>query len=292
MSKDQHYFEINVPSVEKSREEDINLEETLTIEKEIFFWELIFPNFKIKSFTFIITSIQVLFFLITWLYYIAMDSAWECVLYKFGAGFEPAIRHNFEIHRLFLMPMFLHYDLNHMIGNMIMQAMILFHLEACYPKKIVIGIYFFSNLGGSILSNMVYLNLIKIGASFSIFGCFAFEIISLINKHHEIIFKSRARFTLACLFCGILSFPILRVYDNRAKIKTLRLLKIILFYGGIIFYNVIYIVMGVNAGIDKEMVNNKVEEDENFHWLRLLTNSKAIKKPNDDVVVDNVGHLG
>ena len=184
-----------------------------------------------------------MFFFITWFYCVATNSIWECVLYKFGAGFEPAIKHNFEIHRLFLMPMFLHYDLNHLISNMIGQAMVLFHLEASYSKKIVIAIYFFSNLGGNILSNMVHWQFIKVGASLAIFGCLAFEIINLINQNHEIIFKSKARFSLACFLCGILSLPILRVYDNRTKIKTCRQLKIILFYGVLIVYNVIIIII-------------------------------------------------
>lgn len=291
MSKEQkHYFEIDVPQQQPTQKiEEDNLQENLHSEpEEISFWSLVFPNFTIKSFTFIICSIQIGFYFLTFLYYYITNESWDCVLYHFGAGYEPAIRYKYEVHR-FLMPMFLHYNFEHLIMNILCQMMIIFHLEANYPKNIVIFIYFLSSLGGLILSNMVYWNLIKIGCSLALFGCFAFEIIHLINKNHEIIFKSKCRFALTALFCNILALPMLRVYDNRMKIRTQRNLKLIGFYGIIFLYFLIYIIIAIYAGIDKERQGEKPHRDENFHWRVLSEWKTEEKKP---VLVDNIGHLG
>ena len=297
MSKDQHYFEIDVPQIPKPPNENPDLVDNLTEMKieETSFLDLIFPNFKLKSFTFIISVLQMLLYVFTCIYYYAKDSIWECVLYKFGAGFEPAIRNNFEIYRLFFTPIFLHYNLYHLLSNILGQAIILFHLEASYSKITVISLYFLSHLGGAILSNMVYFQLIRVGASLALFGSFAFEIINLINKNSGIIFNNKWRFGVCCIFCGILSFPILRVFDNKSKIKTYKQLKLILFYFFIALYFVVYIIFSINTGINFEKENDKPARDENFHWIRLLfvqDSSNSSNKNKSPAVVDDLGHLG
>ena len=291
MSKDQHYFEIDLAKLDnkKANEEIPNLEAALTEESpETPFLEMIFPNFQIKSFAFVICSLQVFYHIIACLYFYSSNYLWECVLFFFGAGYEPAIRHNFEVHRLFFTPILLHYNFEHLATNVLFQAMILFHLENSFSKKLVIAIFFLSNLGGTILSNMVYWQAFKIGSSLSLFGCFALEIINLANQKNDIIFKSKVRFGIICVLCNVLALPILRVYDSRNKIKTNKYIKIITFYSIIIIYILLSLVISIYSGIDTEKVNENAKEDENFHW-RILLNEVGKARA---VFVDNLGHLG
>lgn len=284
----KQYFEVDITHKKNETE---NLEEALqaTSEDDISFFQLVFPDFKLMSFSFFISAFQIFFYFFTLFYYFISNDAWECVLYNFGATFEPSIRYHYEIHR-FIMPIFLHYNFHHLITNVLLQFMILFHLEENYSTKVTILIYFFSNWGGNILSNMVYWHFLKMGASLAIMGCFAFELLHLLNKHHEIIFKSKFRFTITCLLCSILALPMLRVYDNRNKIRNQRNLKLLAFYGLIFLYFLIYIILSIYNGIDNEKAQEKPEKDPNFHWRILeLSNDSNQKKI---VIIDNLGHLG
>jgi uncharacterized membrane protein YbjE (DUF340 family) len=135
---------------------------------------------------------------------------------------------------------------------------------------------------------MVYWQAFKIGSSLALFGCFAFEIINLINQKNEIIYKSKVRFSLICILCNILALPLLRVYDNRSKIKTNKYIKIVTFYTIVVLYILIDLIMGIYSGINTEKVNDKPNSDDNFHWRVLLS---EIGK-SQTVFVDNLGHLG
>ncbi|CAG9330054.1 ROM1_2 [Blepharisma stoltei] len=131
----------------------------------------IFPNFALKSFTFTITIIQVIYFLIS----VIMSQSYQpstCVLYKLGANYAPSIVVGGEIWRL-LMPIMLHGSLFHIILNLFFQLRIGFAVEKYYQTPRFILIYLISGIGGNILSAYTRKDGISIGASTSLFGIFA-----------------------------------------------------------------------------------------------------------------------
>jgi len=148
---------------------------------------VIFPGFRFKSFTFIISVIQVLMFLITasisWT--IKNDGGFNCLLYRFGAKYTPAVVVFHHFHRLIL-PVFLHANFMHILFNMISQWIYGFKLEEVYGLKKFIFLYFFAGFGGNMLSTIKETETISVGASSALFGIFAFQVVYLIENYENL----------------------------------------------------------------------------------------------------------
>jgi len=170
--------------------------------------EAFFPGFKVKSFTFIVTIIQIIIYVIEELYsYLLKDGeggqyAFSCVLYKFGAQFTPSIVIYYQFQRLFL-PIFLHGGFKHILFNMISQWFYSYRLEANYGTKKFALLYLLAGVGGNILSAAYMTQSISVGASSSLFGVFAFFIAFLLTDPKQL--GDRKCFQLIFLIIMLLS---------------------------------------------------------------------------------------
>lgn len=92
-----------------------------------------FEEFSFRSFTFKITMVEVVIFVLTLFHLIMLQImyvtegmsdeekeqyGWECVLYSWGAKHAPSIVYRFHFHRL-LLPALLHGSPMHILGNMV-----------------------------------------------------------------------------------------------------------------------------------------------------------------------------
>ena len=108
--------------------------------------DVFFPSFRLKSFTFLLCSLQVLLFAITIIhYYSSTKMNWNCILLKYGAKYEPKIRFHYEVHRL-IAPIFLHGGYMHIIMNLIGQLMYGFALEEFYGKYKYLAFFLISGI--------------------------------------------------------------------------------------------------------------------------------------------------
>jgi len=146
------------------------------------------PEFKVKSFTFIVTMSQIVIFLIckAYAWYLGGgDWMYSCTLYKFGAKYTPVIVVYHEIYRL-LFPVFLHGGFLHIIFNMYSQWIYGYFLEAQYGTKKFAILYLLSGVGGNLLSAAWRTNSISIGASSSLFGMIALRCAYLAENYYKL----------------------------------------------------------------------------------------------------------
>jgi len=180
--------------------------------KKVNIFQCLFPGFKIKSFVFAISMFQIALFIITCIFgWITPDpnnpdgtkkpytdplnhnteegpqddQAFNCVLYKFGAKYTPAVLIYYHIHRL-LLPVFLHANAGHVFFNILSQFFFGFHLEELYSTKKFIILYFTSAVGGNLLSTIQNTDNISVGASSALFGIFAFQVAYLIDNYENL----------------------------------------------------------------------------------------------------------
>ncbi|MBP3543392.1 MAG: rhomboid family intramembrane serine protease [Lachnospiraceae bacterium] len=131
----------------------------------------------------ILVAINVLMFFVMLLSG-AIGDSWEMV--KWGAMFTPLMKENHEYYRL-LTAVFLHFDIEHLTGNMIILAALGDNLERALGKIRYLIVYLVSGLGASICS-FLYNEIIgdisvSAGASGAIFGVIgALFCMVLINK--------------------------------------------------------------------------------------------------------------
>lgn len=131
----------------------------------------------------ILVAINVLMFFVMLLAG-AIGDSWEMV--KWGAMFTPLMKENHEYYRL-LTATFLHFDIEHLTGNMIILAALGDNLERALGKIRYLIVYLVSGLGASICS-CLYNEIIgdisvSAGASGAIFGVIgALFCMVLINK--------------------------------------------------------------------------------------------------------------
>jgi len=142
--------------------------------------QAVFPGFKYRSFTFIVTIIQVAIFILSELYfwylgyYVDKNASYTCVLYKLGSKYTPAIVFKYHLHRL-VFPIFLHGSLGHIFFNMLSQTFYGYFLEQKYGIKRFAFLYIVSGIGGNLLSAAFVPTGTAIGASSSLFGLIAFQ---------------------------------------------------------------------------------------------------------------------
>lgn len=271
LPSNQQYFHVDMPETLITQIDS----EVIQEEKEISFVGLIVPDFKIKSFTFILILTQILFFFVPWIYSDLKKESWPNVLITLGADSPNSVSTNHEIYRLF-MPILLHYNFEGLLLSVVSETLILFHLEASFPKLTVIAVYFCSNLGGIIFANMLFPFGYGVSASLAIAGCFAFEMINLINDKQKFMVENPWKFLICCFCLGIVSLPILRVMDNDSKIKTDKPLKIMIFVFTIIAFYIVIIFQEVHTkklGIipfDFPIYSHLSKKNRSFFFLKII----------------------
>ena len=149
----------------------------------------VFPDFKVKSFTFVITMVEIAVYLLTitlsHIYTDGGDMGYNCVLYESGAKYTPSITTYYHLQRLVL-PIVLHGGFGHLFFNMLSQCFYSFTLEKVYGTKKFAFLYIVSGIGGNVLSAVNNTDNISIGASSSIFGVLAFYVAYLLEHREEL----------------------------------------------------------------------------------------------------------
>lgn len=130
------------------------------------------PYFKLLTFTWIVSAIQVVFYFVT--VFVDYDSSSFLtpkgeVLVAFGAKHGPKMKYDAEVWR-FVTPMFLHANLFHLLSNVVFQLILGFRLEPTIGVVRFIGVYVLCGIGGILFSSLVSPNSIGVGASTAIFG--------------------------------------------------------------------------------------------------------------------------
>lgn len=130
------------------------------------------PNFNKNSFTFLITVIDIIVYIITLFFGIKrvpneLLAPTFQTLDTFGMKYPIKI-YKGQLHRLILFGI-LHANLTHLISNMISQIILGSFLEQITGKKIMIILYILSNIGGGLFS-CAFNNNPGIGASVAILG--------------------------------------------------------------------------------------------------------------------------
>lgn len=185
----------------------------------------VFPQFKMRSFTFIVSVLQLSIFLITELASLFYeqkkdnhDATFTCVLYDFGAKYSPSINANYQFHRLVL-PIFLHAGVAHILFNLFSQNMYGYALEEFYGRKKFIALYFAAGIGGNLLSAVWQKDSISVGASSSLFGVFALNVAYIIQNYEK--FGNRKRVVLGVMIIIIaLNFFAVPTDDKEAPIDV------------------------------------------------------------------------
>jgi membrane associated rhomboid family serine protease len=135
----------------------------------------IFPHFKIFSFSFLFLFLNIFIYVLEILinneYYHNMN----CTLFRMGAKYSPAIRHDFEIYRLFT-PIFLHANIPHLISNSLSILLLGFYIENLIGKKAYMMLYMISGIISQLASSVLNSYNISVGASGSIMGISSFFI--------------------------------------------------------------------------------------------------------------------
>jgi len=140
-----------------------------------------------------------------------------------GAMFEPAIIEGREYYR-FITSMFLHFDINHLLNNMLMLGVLGHNIELEMGKIRLLIIYVISGIGGNFLSlwwNMTTgQNVVSAGASGAIFGLLG-ALLGVLMKQRRPIARLSTRGMLVMvgfsLYVGLTSSGV----DNAAHIGGL-----------------------------------------------------------------------
>jgi len=164
-------------------------------------------RFSIKTFTFWISMLDVILFLITNQYIKKDNEELEyCILYKFGGKYTPAILTYHHIHRLVL-PIFLHHTDKHLMANLLSQLMWGFRLEEALGTRKMIFLYLITGIAGNMMSAVFNPTGLGVGASSAIYGILGFAlpyvIISVKDPQNDIIDHL---FTLNTIYSLVKSF--------------------------------------------------------------------------------------
>jgi rhomboid protease GluP len=144
-----------------------------------------FPDFTHKSFTFVITMIQIIIMLLLWFYSITRPSPQKeaCLVYSLGACYGPALHNNHEFRRL-IIPVVLHLTVGHIFANLLSQSVIGYRLEKHFGIKKYVAVYILSGIGGN-LTSATFTSSLSIGASTAIFGIIGLNIAFIKEKWND-----------------------------------------------------------------------------------------------------------
>ena len=138
------------------------------------------PRFSFYTISFALLAINVALFVILNIISWATDIGYSCVLYGSGALYAPDVK-NYELYRL-LLPVFLHFDLMHLLNNTISAIFMSFEPEESFGKLKFLVLYFGSSLYGCMLSCVCIPYSLSAGASGAIMGLIGHYIISFLFK--------------------------------------------------------------------------------------------------------------
>ena len=138
--------------------------------------QLIFcPYFRVYSFIFVITCIDILIYIVTVFYDFDADNFLTPTndsLDAFGDKNPERLKEDNEVYR-WVTPMLLHANLMHLTFNLIMQIILGFRLEPTVGPWQTIIVYVGSGMGGILFSCLVSPDTKAVGASTAIFGIIA-----------------------------------------------------------------------------------------------------------------------
>ncbi len=149
------------------------------------FFQKIFPNFKIISFSFFIFIVNILVFILEVIVNENFYSNMNCTLFRMGAKYTPAIKHDFEIFRL-LSPIVLHANIPHLISNSLSILLLGFYVESLIGTFKYMFLYILSGVCSQLVSSILYSKNISVGASGSIMGVSAFFIFYFYLNYRDI----------------------------------------------------------------------------------------------------------
>mmetsp|Transcript_9776 Transcript_9776/g.19187 ORF Transcript_9776/g.19187 Transcript_9776/m.19187 type:complete len:304 (-) Transcript_9776:346-1257(-) len=140
------------------------------------FWDMLkftfCPLFRLQSFIFLITIVDIIYFFISVGYHNDPDKFLTPSLKSLddlGAKDAYRLKHDVQLWRWFT-PMLLHVNMFHITSNMIMQMILGFRLEPTVGVWRTIIVYISSAIGGVLFSCLVSPDTLAVGASTSIFG--------------------------------------------------------------------------------------------------------------------------
>ena len=144
-----------------------------------------FPYFQWKSVTVAYIILWIIVYIL-WYAFLYQKYEWNCVLYKWGAKYLPAIQRYFHIHR-FILPIFLHLGTIHIIFNMLALLMLGNSWEHFMGSTKYAALLVFSGIGGNLFSAAIADKWgIAVGASTCIMGIMGFQIVWLITVWNQL----------------------------------------------------------------------------------------------------------
>ena len=162
----------------------------------------IFSKSNIKSLVFWITLLDIALYILCNVIEISTKTKYSCVLYNFGASYAPSVAALHQWHRL-IAPVFLHWDIWHLVFNMLAQMTFCRSLEESLGLNKFILIYFGTALSGVLLSQNASQNVLAVGASTAIYGTLGFELTYVLENYEEL--GSRRRNYIVLLFMYVFS---------------------------------------------------------------------------------------
>jgi len=163
--------------------------------------ERLLPRFTTKSFTFFVSVVDVLMFIVTLIYAGINDKVFDenndmagpsaLMLFRMGGKWAPCIRAG-EIYRL-VTPIFLHAGIIHLVSNLFFQLYFGFTFEKRWGTARFIMVYMATGIGASLLSTVTGPltaptppDSVSVGASGALFGLLGADIIYLFMNWNDI----------------------------------------------------------------------------------------------------------
>ena len=132
--------------------------------------------------TIVLIIINIFIFLVFSVFSYSVDTTF---MIRHGAMYGPLVTEGGEYYR-FISSMFIHFDINHLLNNMLMLGVLGSNLEPEIGKLKFLLIYFVSGVGGGLLSFWIIIitiqNVVSGGASGAIFGLMGALLGILIKK--------------------------------------------------------------------------------------------------------------
>lgn len=199
---------ISAPQPQEQRSQPATLlpESALDTTKRV-----MFPKFAFASVTMLIVSTNALFFVMMKVATLFTMYSYDCILYKTGALYPPDLS-SLQIYRL-IIPVFLHFDLWHVVVNSVFTLLLGFEVEHILGKMDFLTLYFASSLYGFLFSSVGRPNTLSTGASAAVMGLFAFYTARIFVK--RAIFDPRSYGVLAFL---LMYNVLLFVYPRNANL--------------------------------------------------------------------------
>ena len=136
-------------------------------------------------------------------YYKTKDKSWKCLLVSFGAFQGGKIRYHYHFHR-FILSMFLHNSILHLISNCISLFFLGYHIENEIKSKLKYALlYFISGLYGNFLSLLFDQKNISVGASGAVIGLCGYFVIYFLLNYKTMTKRKKISYAIIFIFLFI-----------------------------------------------------------------------------------------